>query len=247
MNDTMPRLPAKPAGLFEATLHKLFARTAKVVDVVDINAAFRLITFGGDALRNVDWTPGDKIQVQLGGWVQRTYTPIEWDSANGRTRILVVLHAGGPAAHWAHGVRPGDAAVLFGPRKSIALAPSGAPTVLLGDETSLGLAAALTHHGSAPAVHVVLEAAAPADTAPVLARLGLSGARLCVRRADDGHIPELVSQLSALLPGDAPADLVLTGRAATIQAISRELKGARHPVNKRYAKAYWATGKTGLD
>lgn len=239
--------PAKSAGLFEATLHKLFARTVKVVDIVDINPAFRLITFGGDALRNVEWTPGDKVQVQLGGWVQRTYTPIDWDGANGRTRILAYLHAGGPGAQWARSVGPGDTAVLFGPRKSITLAPSTAPIVLLGDETSLGLAAALTHHGKAPAVHVLLEVTAPADTSPALARLGIAGMRLCVRRANDGHVPELASQLSALLACDAPADLVLTGNASTIQRVGRALKSTTNLVHKRHAKAYWARGKTGLD
>jgi len=243
MNDALPRSAVKAAGRFEASVQKLFARSAKVVAIDDINPAFRIITLAGEALRGVAWTPGDKIQLQLGGWVQRTYTPLDWDADGGRTRILVHLHAGGPGSQWARSVRAGDAAVLFGPRKSIALPPSPAPTIVVGDETSLGLAAALTHHGGAPAVHVLLEVAELASTLPVLTRLGIGGAQLCVRREHDAHVPALSASLVALLVLDARADLVLTGRAATI---SRLVRGLQHS-GKRHTKAYWADGKRGLD
>ena len=247
MNDASPRFPAQSPGLFEATMHKLFARSVKVVGIADIDPAFRLVTLGGAALRNVTWTPGDKIQVQLGGWTQRTYTPIDWDGEAGRTRILVYLHAGGPGAHWARTLRPGAPAMLFGPRKSIALAAGDAPVVLLGDETSLGLAAALTHHGAAPIVHVVLEATAPAETAPALAMLGIGGAQVYGRQAGDGHVSTLTAALSGLLSRDARTDLVLTGKASTIQRVTRELKASGQSAGKRHARAYWADGKVGLD
>lgn len=94
-------------------------------------------------MRDAGWTPGDKIQIQLGGWTQRTYTPMGWDAEGGRTRILVYLHAGGPGAQWARALRKGDDCVVFGPRRSVRLTRPQSTVIVVGDETSLGLAAAL--------------------------------------------------------------------------------------------------------
>jgi hypothetical protein len=80
------------AGLIESAIQTLFARSAVVVDVEPVGPAFRIVTLEGEALKNVAWTPGDKIQIQLGGWVQRTYTPMDWDAVGGRTRLLVYLN-----------------------------------------------------------------------------------------------------------------------------------------------------------
>lgn len=244
MNDDLAFAPRqkKPAGLLEATIQKLFTRSASVLDIVAIGRAFRLITLGGAALRQVDWTPGDKIQLQLGGWVQRTYTPIDWDSINGRARILVHLQADGPGTQWARTAKKGDACVLFGPRKSIAVAPSGTPAIVFGDETSLGLAAALAAHGP---VQVLLDVANRQETAPVLAQLGLAQAQMCDRT--EGANPALEAHLSALLMQDAGAEIVLTGRASSIQHLTRFLRQTGAGSGRRHSKAYWAAGKTGLD
>jgi len=244
MNDDLAFAPQqkKRAGLFEATLQKLFTRSATVVDIVDLGRAFRLITLGGDALRGVDWTPGDKIQVQLGGWVQRTYTPIGWDNVSGHTRILVFLHADGPGTQWARTVKKGDACVVFGPRTSLALAPTRTPAIVIGDETSLGLAAALSARGP---VQVLLEVANRHETTPALNYLGLTDVQLCIRT--DAENPALEAHLSALLMQDASPDIILTGRASTIQQLTRFLRQTGIGSGKRHSKPYWAPGKTGLD
>lgn len=237
-------LIARRAGLLEATVQKLFTRSVTVQGIVDLGSAFRLITLGGDALRNIAWTPGDKIQMQLGGWVQRTYTPIDWDAQAGRTRILACLHADGPGTQWARSLRTGDPCVMFGPRKSIALEAARAPAILFGDETSVGLAAALSRHGTAS---VMLEVSSVAATQPVLDHLQLRGAHLCARRDDHAHFTELASHLAALLMQDPSAEVVLTGQASSIQRVSRFLRETGIGAGKRHSKAYWASGKKGLD
>jgi ferric-chelate reductase (NADPH) len=88
------------AGRIELALQKIFTRSAQVLEVEDVGGSFRLVTLGGDALRDAAWTPGDKIQVMLGGWVQRTYTPIDWDGELGRMRLLVYLHGDAPGTQW---------------------------------------------------------------------------------------------------------------------------------------------------
>jgi len=247
MNHPLPPMQARRAGLLEATIQKLFTRSAAVADIADIGPAFRLITLAGDALRGVDWTPGDKIQLQLGGWVQRTYTPLDWDAVNGRTRILVYLHTDGPGTQWARSVRKGDACLIFGPRKSIQLAPQRAPVIVSGDETSLGLGAAFAAHGTAPAVHLLLEVSDLATTMPVIAHLQLDGTHVRARRDGDAHFTGLETALTELLMADAAAAIVLTGRAGAIQHMTRFLRQTGVGTGRRHSKAYWAAGKTGLD
>lgn len=237
MNDIVNTAVIKRAGRFEATVQKLFTRSAHVLEIVDFGNSFRLITLGGEALRDIDWTPGDKIQIQLGGWVQRTYTPIDWNSTQGRTRILVCLHAPGPGTAWARQLQTGDPCVVFGPRKSI---HAGRSTIVVGDETSVGLAAALS--GQA-----LLEVAALADTQPVIDHLGLRAVQLTARLDGNRHFAELETRIAALLMIDATVEIVLTGRASTIQHMTRFLKQTEMGSGRRHSKAYWASGKTGLD
>ncbi|ELX09505.1 siderophore-interacting protein [Janthinobacterium sp. HH01] len=235
------------AGLFESAMHKLFTRSAQVLDIEDIGGAYRLVTLGGPALRNIEWTPGDKIQIQLGGWVQRTYTPMDWDAKNGRTRILVYLHGSAPGTQWARTLRKGDACVVFGPRRSIKLAGPRSPVIVCGDETSLGLAVALSNQRPPAEVLSLFEVSALADTVPVIEHLQLAGARVCARLDGERHLAELETHLSALLETHATADLVLTGKAGTIQHIGRLLRQRDIAAGRRQSKAYWAPGKAGLD
>ena len=245
MNDIIPPTMHRRAGLLESAVLKLFTRNGQVLDVEDVGRAFRIITLGGEAVRNIEWTPGDKIQVQLGGWVQRTYTPMDWDAENGRARILVYLHAGGPGTHWARTVRKGDACVVFGPRKSIKLTRPKAPVILFGDETSLGLAVALS--GQASPLRMVLEVSALADAAPVIRRLQLDDTGICARLDNDEHFNQLGVQMSALLQAHPEAEIVLSGKAGAIQHMSRLIRLQGTATGRRQSKAYWAPGKTGLD
>ncbi|MYN27507.1 siderophore-interacting protein [Duganella levis] len=232
--------PTRRAGLFESAVQKLFTRPARVLEIENLGP-YRLVTLGGDALRNAAWHAGDKIQIQLGGWVQRTYTPLDWDAEAGRLRILIYLHADGPGTQWARTLRQGDSCVVFGPRKSVRLAEPQPALIFVGDETSAGLAAALS-----PA-QILLEMNAPADSAEVLAMLGLQHAQVCARHGDDAHIAELGNLLLAMLAGQPSAAIVLTGKASTIQHLTRLLRRQPGPAAQRHSKAYWATGKSGMD
>ena len=226
------------AGRFASALQKIFTRSAQVLAVDDIGGSFRLVTLGGDALRAVDWTPGDKLQLMLGGWVQRTYTPIDWDAEQGRTRMLVYLHGDAPGTQWARALRVGDRCAFFGPRKSIRLAPHASPVILFGDETSLGLGAALATQAS---IHMLFEVREQAPVQAAIERLRLPNASV----ASDAHVVQ--AQMAALLRAQPDADIVLTGQAGSIQQISKLLHQHGTAAKRRQSKAYWAPGKTGLD
>jgi NADPH-dependent ferric siderophore reductase len=232
--------PTRRAGLLESAMQKLYTRQAQVLAIDDIGP-YRLVTLGGDALRNVTWSAGDKIQIQLGGWTQRTYTPLDWDADAGRTRILIYLHADGPGTQWARALRPGDGCVVFGPRKSLRLAQPQPALIFLGDETSVGLAAALAPR------QMLFEMNAPAASTAVLGTLGLQHAQLHERHAGDAHLAELGNSMLALLQAQPGAEVMLTGKASTIQQLTRLLRRQSGLSGQRYSKAYWAAGKSGLD
>lgn len=253
MNDlTIPPLKNR-AGLLESALFKLYTRRAQVSDIEEIGDAFRIVTLDGEALRGAEWTPGDKIQIQLGGWTQRTYTPLGWDADGGRTRILVYLHAGGhgdpdaPGAQWARALRKGDQCVVFGPRRSVRLADPHETVIVVGDETSLGLTAALADHIGAPSVVGLFETSRPDDMVRIIERLQLQDAAFCARLDDDAHLADMEAQLSGLLRTHPAAEVILTGRAGAIQRMTKLLKQKNVAASRRQSKAYWAPGKSGLD
>jgi NADPH-dependent ferric siderophore reductase len=224
-----------PKALFGAVAGRFLFTPAQVTAVASVSARLRRIDVAGPALRGVAWTPGDKVQVFLPGEGLRTYTPTWW--RDGATSFLALVHGDGPGARWAASVREGDALQFFGPRKSIRVA-AGAPLVVVGDETSFGVAVALA---SSNPVRAVFECGPTELATP--AALGLD-AKTVQRRDDDAHLDDLEAAVRGAL--SAGATPVLTGRAAAIQALKQRFK-ARGPALDGPTKAYWAPAKRGLD
>lgn len=236
----------REGGFLERTLTRLVMRPARVVRAVELTPDFRLIDFQGEALKNCSWSPGDKVQIKLdSGFVTRTYTPIDWDRDEGRTRFLAYCHGTGPGSLWAKQVAAGDERPLFGPRHSLGLAGLSPSTVLVGDETSFALALALEALGAPAERRYCFEVNDRSEAADVLEQLGLPGPVLVERQADDAHLPRLGD---AVLASAQPAGIfVLTGKASSIQHVSRTLKRQDVGTRRLRTKAYWAPGKTGLD
>jgi ferric-chelate reductase (NADPH) len=173
---------------------------------------------------------------------------LDWAPDEGRTRILVYLHADGPGRRWARSLRVGDACVLFGPRNSIDLTRLRRPAVFFGDETAFGLARALRSTAAGEeGVEFLLELSTPSESLQALEFLGLSSARHCIRSDDEAHLPELETRMLTLLNSQHPAQFVLTGRSTTIQRLSRALRQKGCSSSQFHTRAYWAPGKKGLD
>jgi NADPH-dependent ferric siderophore reductase len=221
-------------------------RPARVAAVETLSPHFRLADLEGEALRNVAWTAGQKVQVSMGsGLSARTYTPMSWDADRGRTRMLTFAHGDGPGSRWASGLREGDICQFFGPRRSLDLSGLESPVVLFGDETSFGLAAAFRDSlQDARATHV-FEVADVVESRPVLEAIGLGKATLIERIADDAHLAAAEAEMLRLAASGA--HFVLTGKASSIQRVSRALKAIGVVSSRVKTKAYWAPGKIGLD
>ncbi len=242
----MSAVAARTPGRLGRTLLRLLMRRATIAQVEPLAAGFRLITLEGAALQGAAWTPGQKIQIAMGSaFVARTYTPVEWDAVAGRTRILGYAHGDGPGSAWVRGVAPGDECDLFGPRASLDVRHLTGLLAVFGDETSIGLAAALAHQdrNRSVACHFEVEDAKIAQQ--VLARLGIGDAALFARRGSDAHLGGMVAALPAFVA--AGASFVLTGKAGTVQRLRQSLTRQSVPAARIATKAYWAPGKTGLD
>jgi len=221
-------------------------RPASVTAVETLSPHFRLVDLEGDALRDVAWAVGQKVQVAMGsGLTARTYTPMLWDTDRGATRILAFSHGDGPGSRWASGLRVDDTCQFFGPRRSLDLASLETPVVLFGDETSFGLGAALRDSPQGASTTYVFEISDLAESRPVLKAIGLSDATLIQRTADETHLAGAETELVRLAASGA--NFILTGKASSIQHMSRALKAAGIGSARVKAKAYWTPGKTGLD
>lgn len=241
-----PGPSAVDSSRVERLLLRWLGKDAKVSTAESWSDRFRMIELEGAALQGVAWTAGQKIQIPLVGMrVARTYTPITWDTVRGSTRFLVFKHGSAPGSDWAQTVVSDAICHVIGPRRSIDIATGDAPIMLFGDETALGLAAALRLAEPNRRLDVLLEVGDIQECRPIIEQLDLAHALLVERRADDAHIAAIEAKLAAHANSDAV--FVLTGRAPAIQRIHRTLKLKGVKSARLHAKAYWSPGKTGLD
>lgn len=240
-----PRVP-RASGRFSRALIRLIMKRATVTANEILADRFRLITLEGPGLVDVAWTPGQKIQIAMGSaFVARTYTPILWNAATGRTCILGYAHGAGPGSDWLRTAVPGSACDIFGPRASLDIGRPAGPLAIFGDETSLGLAHALAQSVGMEVVNGFFEVGDVEASRSVAVQLDLQNCAVVGREAEDGHLSQFESKLPAL--SDAGATFVLTGKAGSIQRVRRALKALKMPPQRIRTKAYWTPGKTGFD
>lgn len=240
------RPPPKAPGRLSQALTRLLMKRATVVAVEPLADRFGLVTLEGPALAGVGWTPGQKIQIAMGSaFTARTYTPMDWDSAKGRTRILGYAHGAGPGSAWLRALQPGAECDIFGPRASLEVGGIAGPLAVFGDETSMGLAHALAARDRARPISCVFEVDDVDNAKRVMARLGLPDAASFARTGDDAHLEAMASTFAPLVA--AGASFVLTGRAGAVQRLRQGLKLHGVPPGRIASKAYWAPGKVGLD
>jgi NADPH-dependent ferric siderophore reductase len=227
-------------------LRRLLGKHATITAIDSIGAQFRLVTLEGPDLRGVAWTPGQKLQVAMGSsFAARTFTPIEWDAEAGRTRILGYAHGEGPGSKWLLDARIGDECDFFGPGASLDVRRASGPFVTCGDETSIGMAYALSHYAPGHSQQCLLEVNSLAAAREVLSRISYHGAELFERAENDAHLEKVEHRLPALVTADST--FILTGKASTIQRLRRTLKALGVSSSRLLAKPYWAPGRSGLD
>jgi NADPH-dependent ferric siderophore reductase len=241
-----PERPAREQGRLSKVFARLLMKRATVTANDQLAEGLRLITLEGAALQGVAWQPGQKVQIAMGSaFVTRTYTPIEWNPVAGRLCFLGDTHGEGPGSHWVRTVAPGEACDIFGPRSSLDLGRLPGHVVIMGDETSIGLACAATRQDAGRPVTCCFEIDNSDTVRQAVTGLGLQNATLVARRQDAAHLAEMEEVL--LEAAAQGASVVLTGKAGTIQRLRQSLKQGSFPASRIVSKAYWAPGKSGLD
>lgn len=221
---------------------KPLTRTLTVTGVADIAEEFRRIDLR--TAGELRWEPGQKVQVHVKGFEFRTYTPFASDGD--RVSLLAALDASGPGTSLIAALGAGDEIAVFGPRRAMDLSKVAAAPIVIGDETSFALGAAWEQHGSVPAAAHLYEVSHPDPSAAACEALGIGGATLVERTADDGHLERLSELAVDLVRATPDASLILTGRAQTIRAIRGTLKSAGLGPATR-VKAHWDPNRSGLD
>lgn len=199
------------------------------VSAVEVHGDFRLVALQGEL---PGLGAGDKLQVLAGEGEVRTWTPIP--TPDGALLLVYVRAAQTPGMTWIRGLKVGDSVRFIGPQRSIR--PPEGPRVLVGDETSVAVAAALAAMGD---TRVVLELGSPEGARAALARVGLSGATVLPRPAAPGAV------LAAVQAAGEGRALVLTGGAPLVQRSRDALRAAG--ISPKAMKTYWVPGRAGLD
>jgi ferric-chelate reductase (NADPH) len=238
----------RSVGRLEGAVSRLLTKAAALEEARTVADGFRLLTMSGPALSKVSWLPGQKVQLMLGGWTQRTYTPLSWDAARGSTTLIAYMHGASPASDWARVLAGGEPCAIFGPRGSLDLNALERPSVLFGDETSFGLAHALRHTPlGARGVQLLLEVSNPVAARAALDSIDVGAAELIARQPADAHLAEVEQRATQLLGSERPRGWVLSGKATSIARLTKLLRQLDVPRRQVQAKPYWSPGKVGLD
>jgi NADPH-dependent ferric siderophore reductase len=218
-------------------LGSLFLDEPVVTRVTQVAPDFRRLDLQADAMRGGRARPGDKLQIFLPGVGPRTYSPFAFDGGKGTFSLLVYTHGDTPGAVWGQRVAVGERVRVFGPRGSLALDKMTGPVVIFGDETSLAVTRSLAEKRDQ--VRAVFETGNVEATKAACSALELPAA--VVPRG------EAETPLREALAGGNHVQLVLTGKAQSIQALRAAFKARPAPYAKQHVKAYWSVGKVGLD
>lgn len=207
---------------------------ADVVACADAGDGFRRIVLRSKAARP---GPGSKVQLLLPSDDVRTYSPIA-SRVEGEFSLLGWKRAGGPGARWIAEVTAGSEVHFAGPQRSLAL-PAG-PVVIVGDETSVAVAA--SYAAARPGqVQAVLQGLWPAALRAAAESVDLRPSYVAARADLAGLIEAVVAA-----HGSSPqATLALTGGSELILAVREALRA--RGIRSLKTKAYWIPGKTGLD
>ena len=207
---------------------------SKVVSNQQLSPHFHLLTIQGKKLKK-EWTPGQKIQVQLKDDQIRSYTPCSWDSKAGVMQTLVYMHGKGPGALWARDVKPQNKIIILGPKKSLALDHETKTVLFFGDETTFGLAHAIKNNIKEIKFHFYMEANDLNESSSILKKFNLEDALLVSR----DQLEVLSLEIAKVFKDDGLTKIVLSGKQQSIVSLRTKLYALNIPAASIGTKVYW--------
>lgn len=208
---------------------------ATVSEVEDLAPRVRRVRFAGSSLVGIDWKPGQKIKIEAGNKM-RSYTPARVDTKAGWMDVVFFLHGNGPASLWASSVSVGHPARFKRPVKSMRSAKKTPDwAMFLGDETAIGLAAALLED-LPETVQVVGAIEVDALDSEAVEAFGLT---LNVAIRQQQHGAALLNWLSQTEFPEGRGMVWLSGEANSVRALKLALAKRGPPNVKFRMKPYW--------
>jgi NADPH-dependent ferric siderophore reductase len=206
-------------------------KRATIASAEDLGGFRRLLLRGDLPKPNA----GTKVQLLLPVDEMRTYSPI---AAPDGIVLLGWKHAGGPGARWMSEVKAGEEVRFVGPQRSLELAPG--PVILVGDETSVAVAAAFAAERPGQ-VRAVFQVGSVDEVKVAAEAMGLCDAT-SVPRGGTERVAEAVLAARAMSAG---ATLAVTGGSELVVATRAALR--ERGVRDIRTKTYWIPGRAGLD
>lgn len=240
----MPTLPKWINDAMEGLLKSHF-RPVVATQIDDYSSSLRKIQFQGD-FNGLAFEPGYAVAFRVSDTAYRNYTPFLLDARQGICEILFHLHGNGPGSDFMRGMRVGEVMRMLSPRGRTVYRANVSHHVVVGDETTLGLALAIrneaTVHGHS--CNTIFEL----DDRSIMEELELYGHVLTKEPLNKaGRIRQFVFQQNENA-GTRLDDtgFYIAGNADTMRLVRRELKEMNVPPKNIFSQAYWAEGKTGL-
>lgn len=227
--------------------HELRRRQLTVVAVERLTPCMIRITLGGDELEGfTSLSAGDHIKVFVpdgaGGTTMRDYTPRHYDPVKGRLVIDFAVHEAGPATQWALEARPGDPALIGGPRGSQVISGPIRSWLLIGDETalpSIGRRVEETAADIAVTTVVAVPGVDDEQTFKTQAKLKSHW----IHRTDATDSVAIIARLREL-PIEVGTFVWVAAEGAVTKAIRAYLiEERKHPLTWLRASGYWVKGK----
>ncbi|MER6395312.1 siderophore-interacting protein [Kitasatospora sp. NPDC001603] len=231
------------------------AHDVEVIATTPLTSTLTRITFSGPTLPDLGIEhPTQWVKLAIPEGPSRAYTIRRHRPAEREVDIDIVLHGNGPLARWASIARPGDRAVLAGPRGRRPDLDGVTRLLLAADESALP--AALTILDQLPSTvraFAYFEIATGADALP----LGTAAELTTTWLPRDGAHPKGRLLTDAVLAADvltgpdpaAPAGTTgsaawIAGEAVAVGTLRRHLLGDLGlPRDRVHAKGYWKHGE----
>jgi len=222
--------------------HELMRRDVTVTDVQALGPNFRAITFAGETLASFVSDGFDDhckfmFEDASGEVVRRDYTPRRFDRERRELVLEFALHDHGATSDWARGAKPGDRAVIGGPRGSMIVPTDYEWHLLAGDASAL------------PAIHRRLEELPAGTRAIVLLHVEDEADRRDLTSRAQLDLQWLASTedwLAALRTLQLPSGQGFAWCAAEASAIAQArqivLVDKAHPREDAKLAAYWKHG-----
>ncbi|SNZ21262.1 siderophore-interacting protein [Cohaesibacter gelatinilyticus] len=228
-------------------LERVITEEARILNASIKAEKFVSLSLVSDAFTAPSWEPGDKVDFQIDALSYRSYTPVRMDVQKGQMDLLIYLHGDSPATRCVSRLKRGEMVRIYGPRRSTRLGALPSCLSIFGDETSLALMAARKAQNlDFCGAECLVETDDVPSSTQMLDMLGLKDAKLFQRSKDSEHLKEMALQAHRWLSEKTERQILLTGRAHSIQFLRKALIASGIDKSRIESHAFWADGKTAL-